>query len=81
MSHTELKPEIHEIQDRLKKVLSGNYADQLLKIIDRTGWTDTQAHLVRVILESITHQLEGIEQAQRALVEAVDEIGKAKATR
>jgi hypothetical protein len=81
MSHTELKPEIHEIQERLQKIKSGNYADQLLQIINRTGWTDTQAHLVRVILDSLGHQLEGIEQTQRALVEAANEIGTAKATR
>jgi hypothetical protein len=79
LSHTELKPEVREIQERLKRVMSGNYADQLLQIINRTGWTDTQAHLVRVILDSLGHQLEGIEQTQRALVEAADEIGKAKA--
>ena len=79
MSHTQLKPEIREIQERLQKVISGNYADQLLQIINRTGWTDTQAHLVRVILDSLVHQLEGIEQTQRALVEAADEIGTAKA--
>jgi hypothetical protein len=80
MSHTQLKPEIHEIQERLQRVMSGNYADQLMQIINRAGWTDTQAHLVRVILDSLVHQLEGIEQTQRALVEAADEIGKAKAT-
>jgi hypothetical protein len=81
MSHTALKPEIQEIQERLRRVTSGNYADQLLQILNRAGWTDTQAHLVRVILDSVVHQLEGIERAQRALIEAVDEIGKTKANK
>ena len=80
MSHTTLEPEIHEIQERLKRVASDNSGEQLLQILHRAGWTDTQAHLVRVILDSLVHQLEGIERAQRALVEAADEIGKAKAT-
>lgn len=80
MSHTTLEPEIREIHERLQKVASESYADQLSQIIHRTGWTDTQAHLVRVILDSLLHQLEGIERAQRALVEAADEIGKAKVT-
>jgi hypothetical protein len=81
MSHTALKPEIQEIQERIKKVTSENFADQLLQIINRPGWTDTQAHLVRVILDSLVRQIEGIEQTQRALVEAAEEIGTAKATR
>lgn len=80
MSHTTLEPEIHEIQERLQKLKSEPFADQLLEILHRTGWTDTQAHLVRVILDSVVHQLDGIERAQRALVEAADEIGKVKAT-
>lgn len=79
MSHTTLEPEIRDIQERLERVKSENFADQLLGILHRTGWTDTQAHLVRVILDSVVHQLEGIERAQRALVEAADEIGKVAA--
>ena len=78
MSHTELEPEIHNIQERLQKMVSANYADQLLQTIHRTGWTDTQAHLVRVMLDSVVHQLDGIDRAQRALIQAADEIGKAK---
>jgi hypothetical protein len=78
MSHTALKPEIRDIQERLQRVSSGKYADQLLQIINRSGWTDTQAHLVRVILDSAVHQLEGLEKMQRSLVEAADEIGKAE---
>lgn len=80
MSHTTLEPEIRDIQERLQKVASDNHAEQLLQILHRTGWTDTQAHLVRVILDSLVYQLEGIERAQRALVEAADEIGKSKAS-
>ncbi len=76
MSHTTLEPEIHEIQEKLQKLVSENHADQLLQIIHRTGWTDTQAHLVRVILDSVVHNLEGIERAQRALLQAAGEIGK-----
>ncbi len=76
MSHTTLEPEIHEIQEKLQKMASENHTDQLLQIIHRTGWTDTQAHLVRVILDSVVHNLEGIERAQRALLQAADEIGK-----
>jgi hypothetical protein len=79
MSHTTLEPEIREIQERLQKAASNNHADQLLQILHRTGWTDTQAHLVRVILDSLAYQLEGIERAQRALIEAADEIGQTKA--
>ena len=79
MSHTKLEPEIREIQERLERVTSQNYRDQLLQILHRTGWTDTQAHIVQVILDSLVYQLEGIERTQRALIEAADEIGKAKA--
>jgi hypothetical protein len=81
MSHTTLVPEIRDIQERLRRVKSEpeNYADQVLQIIHRTGWTDTEAHLVRVVLDSVVHQLEGIEHVQHALVEAADEIGKVKA--
>jgi hypothetical protein len=81
MSHTELEPEIRSIQERLQKMTSENYADQLLKIIHRTGWTDTLAHLVRVTLDSVDHQLEGIDSVQRALIQAADEIGKVKAAK
>lgn len=80
MSHTTLEPEIREIQEKLQKMSSENYADRLVQISHRTGWTDTQVHLVRVILDSIVHHLDGIERAQRALIEAADEIGSAKAT-
>jgi hypothetical protein len=47
MRHTTLVPEIREIQERLQKVKSEseNYADHLLQIIHRTGWTDTEATL------------------------------------
>jgi hypothetical protein len=76
--HTELVPEIQEIQDKLKKMAAGNHAKQLLEIIHRKGWTDTQAHLVRVMLDSVVHQLEGIERTQKALIEAAEEIGTAK---
>jgi hypothetical protein len=79
MSHTQLEPEIRDIQERLQKMASENYADQFLQIIHRTGWTDTQAHLVRVTLDFVEHQLEGIDRAQRALIQAADEIGKARA--
>ena len=79
MSHTELTPEIRSIQERLRKVAASNHTEKLLQIIERTGWTDTQAHLVRVVLDSVVHQLEGIEQVQKALVKAADEIGKVKA--
>ena len=78
MSHTELEPEIRKIQTQLQRMASENYADQLLQIILRTGWTDTLAHLVRVTLDSVAHQLEGIEHAQHALIQAAGEIGKAK---
>jgi hypothetical protein len=78
MSHTEMEPEIRQIQERLQKMSSENYGDQLLKIIHRTGWTDTQAHLVRATLDSVVYQLEGIDRAQRALIQAADEIGKVK---
>ena len=79
MSHTELQPEIRKIQEQLQRMTSQNYADKLLKITHRSGWTDTQAHLVRALLDSLVHQLEGIDRAQRALLEAANEIGKAKA--
>jgi len=77
MSHTELEPEIRKIQEQLQRMSSQNYADQLLKIIHRTGWTDTQAHLVRVMLDSVAQQLDGIDRSQRALIQAANEIGKA----
>ena len=77
MSHTELEPEIRKIQEQLQKMASENYANQLLQTIHRSGWTDTQAHLVRVTLDSVVHQLEGIDRAQRALVQTANEIGKA----
>ena len=78
MSHTEMEPEIRKIQEQLQKMASQNYGKQLLEVVHRTGWTDTQAHLVRVTLDSVTHQLEGIDRAERALIQAADEIGKAK---
>jgi hypothetical protein len=78
MSHTELEPEIRKIQAQLERMASANYADQLLQIIHRTGWTDTLAHLVRVTLDSTVHHLDGIDRAQRALVQAAGEIGKTK---
>lgn len=81
MSHTTLEPEIREIQGQLQRMASENHADQLLQIIHRTGWTDTQAHLVHVVLDSMVHHLEGIERAQRALVKAADEIGKPQPTK
>lgn len=80
MSHTTLEPEIREIQEKLQRMSSENYADRLMQMIHRTGWTETQVHLVRVVLDSVVHHLDGIERAQRALVEAADEIGKANAT-
>ena len=76
--HTELVPEIHEMQDKIKKLAANNHAKQLLEIINRKGLTDTQAHLVRVMLDSVVHQLEGIERTQKALIEAAEEIGTAK---
>ena len=80
MSHTTLEPEIREIQEKLQRMSSENYADRLVQMIHRTGWTETQVHLVRVVLDSVVHHLDGIERAQRALVEAADEIGKVNAT-
>jgi hypothetical protein len=78
MSHTEMEPEIRKIQERLQRMSSQNYADQLLQIIHRTGWTDTMAHLVRVTLDSVDYQLEGIDRAERSLIQAANEIGKAR---
>ena len=80
MSHTELEPEIRKIQDQLRKMASENYADRLLQTIHRTGWTDTQAHLVRVTLDSVTQQLDTIDRTERALIQAADEIGKANSS-
>lgn len=80
MSHTELEPEIRKIQEQLQRVASANYADQLLQNIRRGGWTDTQAHLVRAVLDSLSREIEGIDQTQRALIQATGEIGKAKAS-
>lgn len=81
MSHTELEPEIRKIQEQLQRMTSQNYADQLLQIIHRSGWTDTQAHHVRVMLDSMVQQLEGIDRAHRSLIQAAGEVGKARATR
>jgi len=80
MSHTTLEPEIREIHEKLQRMSAENYADRLVEIIHRTGWTETQVHLVRVVLDSVVHHLDGIERAQRALVEAAEEIGSTKAT-
>jgi hypothetical protein len=80
MSHTTLEPEIREMQEKLQRMSAENYADRLVEIIHRTGWTETQVHLVRVVLDSVVHHLDGIERAQRALIEAAEEIGSAKTT-
>jgi hypothetical protein len=72
-----LEPKIRALQDGLKKITSQNNTDQLLTIIHRPGFTTPQeAEFVHAMLDSLAHQVEGIDRAHQALVAAADKIGR-----
>jgi hypothetical protein len=72
-----LETKLQKLQQLHNKAASENFAEQLLLIIHRPGWTTPQeAQLVHAVLDSLTHQLEGVEGTQRALLAAAEQIGK-----
>jgi hypothetical protein len=76
----EMKPKLKNIQEQLKKMTSENHPEQLLQLIHKPGFTTPQeVLLIHAMLDSVTHQLEGLLNAQNALLAACEQIGQAKA--
>ncbi len=76
--HTKtLEPKIRKVQEGLSRMATNKHAEQLLLIIHRPGWTTLpEAELVHAMLDSISHQIEGLDRAQQALMAAADKIGQ-----
>jgi hypothetical protein len=74
---TALEPKIRALGDQLTSITSENFSQTLLTIIHRPGWTTPQeAELVHAMIDALTHQLDGVGRAQRALVAAAEKIGR-----
>lgn len=72
-----LEPKIRKIQDGLSKMAAEKHAERLFTAIHRPGWTTPQeAELVHAMVDSIAHQIEGLDRAYGALVAAADKIGQ-----
>jgi hypothetical protein len=76
--HTKtIEPKIRALQEQLKKISSEKNTEQLITIIHRPGWTTVrEAEFVHAMLDSLAHQIEGVNRAHQALVTVADKIGR-----
>lgn len=72
-----LEPKIRAIHEELKKMASEKNSEQLVTIVHRPGFTTPQeAEFVQAMLDSLTHQIEGVRRAHQALITVADKIGR-----
>jgi hypothetical protein len=70
-----LEPKIRALQEGLKKISS--QTENLVVIIHRPGFTTPQeAGFVNAMLDSLAHQVEGVDHAYQALVAVADKVGR-----
>jgi hypothetical protein len=70
-----LEPKIRALQEGLKKISS--QTEKLVVIIHRPGFTTPQeAEFVHAMLDSLTHQVEGVDRGYQALVAVADKVGR-----
>ncbi len=73
----EHEPKITGIERQLMRLGTADHTAKLLGIVRRPGFTTPQeAQFVHALLDTITHHLQGVEQAQRRLLEIADQIGR-----
>ena len=71
-----LEPKIRALQAGLNKIALDKRTEQLLVIIHKPGWTTPQEiEFVHAALDSLAHQIEGVDRAHEALVTIADKIG------
>jgi hypothetical protein len=70
-----LEPKIRALQEGLKKISS--QTEKLVVIIHRPGFTTPQeAEFVHAMLDSLAHQVEGVDRGYQALVAVADKVGR-----
>ena len=71
-----LEPKIVGLHQQLTKLASGNDGERFLQIVRRPGWTTPQeAQLVHAMLDSLSHQMQGIEASYNTLIDVAEHIG------
>ncbi len=69
-----VEPKIRAIQEALNKITP--HTEELLGIIYRPGWTTPrELEFVHAMLDSLAHQIEGVDHAHQALVAVANKIG------
>jgi predicted nucleic acid-binding protein len=72
-----LEKKLKQLDVTLQAIVSKQYATEMLTIIHRPGWTTPQeAQLVHALVESLQHQVDGVQRTHELLLEAADRIGK-----
>jgi len=70
-----LEPKIRALQAGLNKIALDKRTEQLLVVIHKPGWTTPQEiEFVHAALDSLAHQIEGVDRAHEALVTIADKI-------
>jgi hypothetical protein len=70
-----LEPKIRALQEGLKKISS--QTEKLVVIIHRPGFTTPQeAEFVHAMLDSLAHQVEGVDRGYQTLVAVADKVGR-----
>jgi hypothetical protein len=71
------EPKVKNLQSKFKTLAQDDLPGILLGFTHRPGWTTLiDIQFVDAMLDSITHHLEGVEKAHKALVHIADQIGK-----
>ena len=71
-----LEPKIRAVQEGLKKISSDKRTEQLLLIIRKPGFTTpAELEFMHGALDSLAHQIEGVDRAHGALVAVADKVG------
>jgi hypothetical protein len=72
-----LEAKLRSLQQTLGKVAGSNYAEQLIPIIHRPGWTTVaEFALVSVTVDAIQRQVDGLARHCEDLVAAAHKVGR-----
>lgn len=78
MDINHLEKKLKQLDHSMQAIVGKQYATNMLTIIHRPGWTTPQeAQLVHALVDSLQHQIDGVQRTHQLLLEAADLIGKA----